>query len=228
MAVQERPGPGAGRPRAGGTNRTARAPGPTDAAHPGGWLDARLHLTDLRDLTTAVQRLRRLFDLDADPYAVDARLGADARLGPLVAARPGLRSPGAADPDELAVRALVGEAEAERLVLRYGKALDAPCDTLTHLFPEAAVLAEVEPDGTLGALTAALADGTLRLDPGADREEARVALSALPGIDEDTAVVIRTRALGDPDVAPPGANAPDTWRPWRSYAAQHLRVAGEL
>ncbi|UVT12497.1 DNA-3-methyladenine glycosylase 2 family protein, partial [Streptomyces thermocarboxydus] len=60
---------------------------------PGGWIDARVHLTDLRDLTTAVQRLRRLFDLDADPYAVDERLGADARLAPLVAARPGLRSP---------------------------------------------------------------------------------------------------------------------------------------
>ncbi|MFJ6833679.1 DNA-3-methyladenine glycosylase 2 family protein [Streptomyces sp. NPDC091209] len=221
VAVEERPGTGAGRTRAG-------TPGPTDAAHPGGWLDARLHLTDLRDLTTAVQRLRRLFDLDADPYAVDARLGADARLGPLVAERPGLRSPGAADPDELAVRALVGEAEAGRLVQRYGKALDAPCDTLTHLFPEAAVLAEAEPGGPLGALTAALADGTVRLDPGADRDEAWAALLALPGIDEGTAAAIRTRALGDPDVSPPGANAPDTWRPWRSYAVQHLRVAGEL
>ncbi|MGV2922438.1 bifunctional transcriptional activator/DNA repair enzyme AdaA, partial [Streptomyces alfalfae] len=62
---------------------------PTAAVHRGGWLDARLHLTDLRDLTTAVQRLRRLFDLDADPYAVDERLGADPRLAPLVAARPG-------------------------------------------------------------------------------------------------------------------------------------------
>ncbi|NEC76393.1 AlkA N-terminal domain-containing protein, partial [Streptomyces rochei] len=55
VAVDERPG----RPRTGS----------------GGWLDARLHLTDLRDLTTAVQRLRRLFDLDADPYAVDRHLG---------------------------------------------------------------------------------------------------------------------------------------------------------
>ncbi|MEV6014515.1 AlkA N-terminal domain-containing protein [Streptomyces sp. NPDC051997] len=228
VAVQERPGSGAGRLRAGGTGRTGRVPGPGDAAHPGGWLDARLHLTDLRDLTTAVQRLRRLFDLDADPYAVDERLGADARLGPLVAARPGLRSPGAADPDELAVRALVGEAEAERLVLRYGKALDAGCGTLTHLFPEAAVLAEAEPGGPLGALAAALADGTLRLDPGADREEARAALLALPGLDEDTAAVVLTRALGDPDVAPPGVDAPDGWRPWRSYAVRHLSAAGEL
>ncbi|MGW3665401.1 DNA-3-methyladenine glycosylase 2 family protein [Streptomyces sp. NPDC005141] len=245
VAVDERPGTGVGRPGSGGPSRTgpgsggpspaagapdsaAGAVAPAGAAHPGGWLDARLHLTDLRDLTTAVQRLRRLFDLDADPYAVDERLGADARLGPLVAARPGLRSPGTADPDELAVRALVGEAEAERLVRRYGKALDAPCDTLTHLFPEAAVLAEAEPDGPLGALTAALADGALRLDPGADRDEAHEALLALPGVDEGVAAVIRTRALGDPDVAPPGADIPDGWRPWRSYAVRHLRAAGDF
>ncbi|NUS13378.1 MAG: DNA-3-methyladenine glycosylase 2 family protein, partial [Streptomyces sp.] len=165
-------------------------------------------------------------DLDADPYAVDERLGADPRLAPLVAARPGLRSPGAADPEELAVRALVGAAEAERLVRRYGKALDAPCGSLTHLFPEAAALAQAE--GPVGTLAAALADGVLRLDPGADREDAQAALLALPGIDARTAAVIRTRALGDPDVAPPGLDLPDSWRPWRSYALQHLRTAGEL
>ncbi|MFB6551010.1 DNA-3-methyladenine glycosylase 2 family protein [Streptomyces sp. NPDC056405] len=193
----------------------------------GGWLDARLHLTDLRDLTTSVQRLRRLFDLDADPYAVDERLGADPRLAPLVAARPGLRSPGAADPDELAVRALVGRTEAERLVQRYGKTLDAPCGALTHLFPEPAALAGAEPDGTPGALAAALADGAVRLDPGADRDAAEHALLAVPGVDARTAAVVRTRALGDPDVAPPDHPVPDTWRPWRSYALNHLRAAGE-
>ncbi|MFF4500935.1 DNA-3-methyladenine glycosylase 2 family protein [Streptomyces sp. NPDC001401] len=212
VAVDERPG-------------AARS---ASGAHPGGWLDARLHLTDPRDLTTAVGRLRRLFDLDADPYAVDERLGGDDRLAPLVAARPGLRSPGAADPEELAVRALVGRAEAERLVRRYGKALDAPSSGLTHLFPEPAVLAEAEPDGTLGALTAALADGAVRLDPGADRDDAEAALLAVPGMDAGTVAVIRTRALGDPDVAPPGPDVPDNWRPWRSYALQHLRAAGEL
>lgn len=210
------------RERLGGAGRHARA------AHPGGWLDARLHLTDPRDLTTAVHRLRRLFDLDADPYAVDERLGADPRLAPLVAARPGLRSPGAADAEELAVRTLVGPERAEVLVRRYGKVLDAPCGSLTHLFPEAAVLAEAEPHGPLGALTAALADGDLRLDPGADRDEAEGALLALPGLDARTVAVIRTRALGDPDVAPPGVTAPENWRPWRSYASQHLRTAGEL
>ncbi|WP_369180793.1 DNA-3-methyladenine glycosylase 2 family protein [Streptomyces mutabilis] len=207
VAVDERPG----RPRTGS----------------GGWLDTRLHLTDLRDLTTAVQRLRRLFDLDADPYAVDERLGADPRLAPLVAARPGLRSPGTADPEEFAVRALVGRAEAERLVTRYGKTLDAPCGTLTHLFPEPGVLAEAEPHGTLGALTTALADGAVRLDPGADRDDAERSLLAVPGVDAATAAAVRARALGDPDVALPSADLPDTWRPWRSYALNHLRAAGE-
>src|SRR5690606_17833438 len=114
-------------PHGTGIAAVAERPHTGSGTRPGGWLDARLHLTDLRDLTTAVQRLRRLFDLDADPYAVDARLGADPRLAPLVAARPGLRSPGTADPDELAVRALVGRDRAALLVQRYGKALDAPC-----------------------------------------------------------------------------------------------------
>jgi AraC family transcriptional regulator of adaptative response / DNA-3-methyladenine glycosylase II len=206
VAVDERPG------------RANRA----SAVHPGGWLDARLHLTDPRDLTTAVQRLRRLFDLDADPYAVDERLGADPRLAPLVAARPGLRSPGAADPEEYAVRALVGRAEAERLVHVHGKALDAPFGTLTHLFPEPAALTE-----SVGPLAVALADGRLRLDPGADRDDAQAALLALPGLDARTVAAVRARALGDPDVAPPGADVPDSWRPWRTYALHHLKAAEE-
>ncbi|MCF3124019.1 helix-turn-helix domain-containing protein [Streptomyces arenae] len=197
----------------------------TEAVHRGGWLDARLHLSDLRDLTTAVQRLRRLFDLDADPYAVDERLGADARLAPLVAARPGLRSPGAADPEEFAVRALVGREAAERLVERYGKVLDAACGTLTHVFPAPADLTD-EP-GTLGGLAGALADGTLRLDAGADRDDAEATLRALPGMTARTIALIRMRALGDPDVSLPDEPTPtlDTWRPWRSYAVCHLRAA---
>ncbi|MFK0106012.1 bifunctional transcriptional activator/DNA repair enzyme AdaA [Streptomyces sp. NPDC091217] len=200
----------------------------SSGAHPGGWLETRLRLTDPRDLTTAVQRLRRLFDLDADPYAVDERLAADPRLAPLVAARPGLRSPGAADPAEAAVRALTGSADAERLVQRYGKTLDAPSGSLTHLFPEPAVLAGAEPDGSLGALATALADGTIRLDPGADRDDAEAALRALPGMGPAVVATIRVRALGDPDVAPPGLDVPDDWRPWRSYAVRHLLLQGEL
>lgn len=219
----------------------------------GNWLDCRLQLCDLRDLSTAVQRMRRLFDLDADPYAVAERLGADPRLGPLVAARPGLRSPGAADADELAVRAVLGQqvtvAAAARLagtlVGAYGKPLPVPDGGLTHIFPDPGTLAGAALDelGMPGArrtalrtLAAALADGTLGLGPGVDREHTERTLLALPGIGPWTAGYIRMRALGDPDVFLPadagvrhglaalgaGADAAEAWRPWRSYALHHL------
>ncbi|GAA0480385.1 AlkA N-terminal domain-containing protein [Streptomyces sp. NPDC046215] len=223
------------------------------AARRGHWLDCRLHLTDLRDLSTAVQRVRRLFDLDADPYAVAERLGADPRLKPLVDARPGLRAPGAADGEELAVRAVLGQqvtlASAARLaatlVTAYGKPLPAPDGALTHVFPDPATLADagLEELGMPGArrralrvISTALADGAVRLDPGADRDATERALLALPGIGPWTAGYIRMRALGDPDVFLPGdagarhglaalgaaPDAADAWRPWRSYALQHL------
>ncbi|MER7749632.1 AlkA N-terminal domain-containing protein [Streptomyces bacillaris] len=210
--------------------RTLRLPYGTgivavDEASPGPWLEARIHLTDLRDLTTAVQRLRRLFDLDADPYAVDEALAADPRLAPLVDARPGVRSPGAADPEEEAVRALVGRERAEALVERYGKVLDVPCGALTHVFPEPGVLAGAVTDPALKSLATALADGQLRLDAGADRAEAEDVLAALPGVDRRTAALIRMRALGDPDVDPYGTPGAERWRPWRSYAVRHLETA---
>ncbi|MGX1880530.1 DNA-3-methyladenine glycosylase 2 family protein [Streptomyces sp. NPDC055287] len=223
----------AGEPGARTYRRTLRLPYGTgiaavDEAPHSGWLDARIHLTDLRDLTTAVQRLRRLFDLDADPYAVDERLSADPALAPLVAARPGLRSPGAADPEEYAVRALVGRETATGLIEAYGKVLDQPCGTLTHVFPEPGALTGAG-DPALRALAAALADGDVRLDPGADRDEAERALRALPGITARTAGLIRMRALGDPDVAPAGEAegeaAAGSRRPWRSYAVRHLWTA---
>ncbi|WP_274565167.1 DNA-3-methyladenine glycosylase 2 family protein [Streptomyces spiramyceticus] len=227
-----------GEPGARTYRRTLRMPYGTgivavDEAPHNGWLEARIHLTDLRDLTTAVQRLRRLFDLDADPYAVDERLAADPRLAPLVAARPGLRSPGAADPDEFAVRALVGREGAVQLIETYGKALDQPCGALTHVFPEPGALAGAD-DPALRALATALADGDVRLDPGADRDEAQRGLLALPGITTRTAGLIRMRALGDPDVLPDGGPEDgfgggaqsDGWRPWRSYAVRHLWTVG--
>ncbi len=228
-----------GEPGARTYRRTLRLPYGTaiaavDEAPHRGWLDARIHLTDLRDLTTAVQRLRRLFDLDADPYAVDERLAADPELAPLVAARPGLRSPGAADPDEFAVRAVVGPEAAAGLVETYGKVLDQPCGTLTHVFPEPGALTGAE-DPVLRTMATALADGVVRLDPGADRDEAERALRALPGITARTAGLIRMRALGDPDVAPDGAESEAAgergepraaaWRPWRSYAVRHRSAA---
>jgi AraC family transcriptional regulator of adaptative response / DNA-3-methyladenine glycosylase II len=181
-----------------------------------GWLDCRLRLTALRDLTTAVQRLRALFDLDADPDAVDRALGADPYLAPLVAARPGLRSPGHVDPEELAVRAVLGQqitvaaarTLAGRLAERYGEPLPVPSGGLNRLFPSSAALAEAADEDlamprarqrAVRGVCAALASGAVDLSPGVDREQAAVDLLALPGIGPWTVAYVRMRALGDPD-----------------------------
>jgi AraC family transcriptional regulator of adaptative response / DNA-3-methyladenine glycosylase II len=225
--------------------------GTPDGGH--GWLEARLRLADLRDLTTAVQRMRGLFDLDADPRAVADQLGDDPALGRLLAAAPGLRSPGSADPAELAVRAVLGQQVtvgaartlAGTLASAHGKPLPAPDGTLTRLFPTPETLAGAALDelGMPGArkqairtVAAALADGTVSLDAGADRDQAERELLALRGIGPWTAGYVRMRALGDPDVFLPedvgvrhglalvGADVAraEAWRPWRSYALHHL------
>ncbi|WP_329180946.1 DNA-3-methyladenine glycosylase 2 family protein [Streptomyces sp. NBC_01477] len=197
----------------------------------GGWLECRLHLGDLRDLTTATQRVRRLFDLDADPFAVAERLGADPVLAGSVALRPGLRAPGTADPEEFALHAVIGDAaRAAAVAAAYGEPLAAPSGGLTRLFPRPADLAEAELTEVdadvrpvLRAVAAALATGELRLDPGADRDEAERLLVALPGVGVRTAAVIRMRALGDPDVLLlPGSAPAARWRPWRTYATHHV------
>lgn len=218
-----------GEPGARTYRRTLRLPHGTgiaavDERSAGSWLEARIHLTDLRDLTTAVQRLRRLFDLDADPYAVDELLGADPLLAGGVAVRPGVRSPGTADAEEFAVRALVGPAAAGELVELYGKVLDVSCGGLTHVFPEPGVLAGAVSDPALRALATALADGDVRLDAGADRDAAEQALLRLPGIGLATAKLIRMRSLGDPDVDPYGTPGSDRWRPWRSYGVRRAEA----
>ncbi len=230
--------------------RTLRLPNGTgimevDEVIGDGWLDCRLHLAELRDLTTATQRVRRLFDLDADPYAVGERLGADPVLAPLVARSPGLRSPGTVDPVELAVRAVLarrtgpaaGRDLGERLVAGYGEPLPRPVGGLTHLFPRAAELARAPLAGlapspsraaALRALAAAPAARDVVLDAGTDRDRAERALRALPGIGPWTAGYVRMRALGDPDVllgTPPPGTTPALWSPWRSYATHYLHAA---
>jgi AraC family transcriptional regulator, regulatory protein of adaptative response / DNA-3-methyladenine glycosylase II len=230
-----------------------------------GYVDCELQLEDLRDLTAAVQRCRRLLDLDADPSAVTAALAASGPvLGPLALANPGRRVPGHVDGNELALRAVLGQQVSvaaarrlgARLVAAYGKPLERPEGTLTHCFPTAETLAAADP-GTLPmprarataltGLAAALASGDLSLDPGAERDRAEAQLLALPGIGPWTAGYIRMRALSDPDAFVPGdvgvvealgrlgavpavrsravkaaAELAEGWRPWRSYAVQHL------
>jgi AraC family transcriptional regulator of adaptative response / DNA-3-methyladenine glycosylase II len=188
-----------------------------DGAGSSGFVRCTLNLTDLRDLTAAVERCRRLLDADCDPVAVDDALGRDPVIARLVRSRPGLRVPGHVDGHELAVRAVLGQqvslAHARMLtallVERYGDACVGAGPGPARLFPTAQALAEVPPESlpmprsrgrALTTLCAALAAGDIPLDRSADRGEVRRALVALPGIGPWTADYIALRALGDPDV----------------------------
>jgi AraC family transcriptional regulator of adaptative response / DNA-3-methyladenine glycosylase II len=198
-----------------------------------------LDLEHPADAGEALDRVRRLFDLDADPGAIAEVLGSDPLLGPLVRQRPGLRVPGAMDGFELAVRAIVGQQVSVagartvlgRMVQEHGR-FDphrlADADPAGFPFPRARGAALVE----VARLVAA---GELRLDPDADAAEMRARLLAIPGIGPWTVSYIAMRALGDRDAFLPGDVAvrralerlggePDheRWRPWRSYAVMHL------
>lgn len=174
-------------------------------------------LQSLADLQPAVQRARRLLDLDADPQSVDEHLSADPLLRPLVAARPGLRAPGHPDGTELLVRAVLGQQVsvagartlASRLVMAHGEPLAEPFGGVTHLFPTASTIAALSPDefAMPRARAAALSDacrliagGELVLDAGTDRERAASLLQSVRGIGPWTAGYVSMRALGDPDV----------------------------
>jgi AraC family transcriptional regulator, regulatory protein of adaptative response / DNA-3-methyladenine glycosylase II len=229
-----------------------------------GCVQCSLRLADVRDLGVAVARCRRLLDLDADPTSVAAALGSDPLLAPLVAARPGLRVPGCVDGTEIVVRAVLGQqisvaaarTHAARIVQRHGAPLAAADGSLTHVFPDAATLAVADDDvlampvrrrETLRGVCAAIRDGAVELDPGADRERVRRDLLALPGIGPWTVEYVAMRALGDPDAFPAsdlgvlhglralGVEAgareaerrPQAWRPFRAYTVLHLWKALE-
>ncbi|GAB3963156.1 AlkA N-terminal domain-containing protein [Actinoallomurus acanthiterrae] len=176
-----------------------------------------LRLEDLRDLSAAVTRCRRLLDLDTDPWEVADVLGADPLLAPLVAAAPGRRVPGHTGAAELAVRTVLERHAgvpaardlAARLVRRVGRPLPTPVGAVTHVFPGPDALAEADPvlpdrlGGVVARLAERLATGAIVLDPGADRAETERLLREVPGIDPWTAAHIRARGLGDPDVLPP-------------------------
>lgn len=175
-------------------------------------------------LPAVVARLRALFDLDAQPRPIAALLQGDPLLRARVAARPGLRVPGAFDGFELAARAILGQQVSvraattlcARLVERFGRrALGLPAG-LSAVFPEADALAragvaEVQAIGlperraaTIVALARAVAAGSVDLSAGADPARTIPGLVALPGIGPWTAHYVAMRALRWPDAFPAG------------------------
>jgi AraC family transcriptional regulator of adaptative response / DNA-3-methyladenine glycosylase II len=182
-----------------------------------GRLRLRARVTRLGDLSPLVATARRLFDLDADPAGIDLALSAHPELAPLVAAIPGIRVPGAADPHEMLIRAMIGQ---QITVVAARTALTTLTEQLGErtadgglLFPTMAAIVEHGaevlrgPAARIRALTgaaAALADGSLVLTVGDDAAEQRARLLAMPGIGPWTADYVRMRVIGDPDVLLPG------------------------
>ena len=184
-------------------------------------IDATVRLTDWTDLATAVQRIRRLLDLDADPEAVDAALAEDSVIRPFVRSVAGRRAPGSTDAYETAVRAVVGQQVSlagartvtGRIVASVGEPLEVDTgdadDELSHVFPTPERLAAAADEwfsmptarrDTVRRLAAAVADGHVRLDVGVDPAEARGQLLALKGIGPWTADYVVMRGLGHPDL----------------------------
>lgn len=228
-----------------------------------GWLevrqDAGQHMLSVRLADSLLpvcapilERVKRLFDLHADPVAINSA------LGKLAKPRPGLRLPGSFDGFEMAIRAVLGQqisvaaarTLAGRLALRFGAPLATPFAPLTRLFPTPQRLASATvPEiarlgitgkraGTLIALSRAVASGALSLEPGSRIEDTLAELHKIPGIGEWTVQYIAMRALSWPDAFPHTdlgikkalrESSPkkilelaEPWRPWRAYAALHL------
>ncbi len=179
---------------------------------------ARIHLCDPRWLFLAVERLRHMFDLNADPFEIAARLGDDPLLTRQVTANPGLRVPGCWDGFELAVRAILGQQVtvkgattlAGRLTDEFGLPFAAN-HGLTRLFPppQALAHANLTKIGLPGAradsiriLAQAVMDGQISFSGVIDVSAFLARFRELPGIGEWTAQYVAMRAFGDPDAFP--------------------------
>ena len=183
-------------------------------------LRLELHAAQASRLLDIVGRLRRMFDLDADPDAIGAALSPDPRLAPLLRQRPGLRIPSGWDGFEIAVRAILGQQVsvaaartfAARIAQRFGEALPAPAiPGLEHLFPTPQALADA--DLTQIGLTRARADtvrtvaravleGTVDFRVDRTLEDFVSRWTWLPGIGPWTAHYVALRAMGHPDAFP--------------------------
>jgi len=167
-------------------------------------------------------KLRRLFDLDANPTVIDSYLVAHNKLTAHVTRTAGLRVPGTLSGFELALRAVLGQQITVkaattvfgRFVDIFGASIETPFVGITKVAPSAgdvanATLEQLIARGltrkraeTVGVLARAVADNQVRLESPVDFAIARESLQELPGIGPWTAEYIAMRALGDPDAFP--------------------------
>ncbi len=182
-------------------------------------LRVNVSLSLSRYLTPLLARIRNLFDLNAQPQLIEARLGDDERLREIVKRQSGLRLPGAFDGFEMALRAVLGQqisvaaarTLAGRITEAFGEAIETPNSKLNRLSVSAARLAQAgAADLTrygvtakraecLIALARAVAEGEVKLEPGVDVEATIERLKQLPGIGDWTAQYIAMRSLRWPD-----------------------------
>ncbi|WP_079725133.1 DNA-3-methyladenine glycosylase 2 family protein [Pseudoxanthomonas indica] len=183
-------------------------------------LKLELHGASPARMLEIVGRLRRMFDLDADPEVIAGALSQDPRLRPLLRKRPGLRLPSGWDGFEIAVRAVIGQQVSvaaartltSRLALHYGTALVTPFDEhLAHLFPTPEVLVDADLTRigltraraqTITEMSRALLDGRVDFRGERTLEDFVARWVALPGIGPWTAQYMAMRALGHPDAFP--------------------------
>jgi len=177
-------------------------------------------VSDNRGLLAVVERVRCMFDLDANMADIHAVLATDPVLKKIIDKHPGLRLPGAWDPFEVAVRAVVGQQisvkGARTVIGRIAAKAGPPCALPTHpqlnrFFPTAKELSVCKLEGigmpakrieTIKTLSRAVASGELSLVANAPTEEFVTQLTRIPGIGDWTAHYIAMRALGEPDAFP--------------------------
>ncbi len=204
------------------------------------YLELEIRYHDPQPLFRIVERVRRIFDVGADPIEIERCLKRDHELKPLIRRRPGVRVPGCWDPFEVSVRAILGQQVsvkgastlAGRVVEKFGGSTDDG-----RLFPSADVLAEADLAGvgltsgrarTIRELARTVAAGEAKFDGSLDVEAFEGKITQIPGIGPWTAQYIAMR-LGEPDAYPAGdlhlrraGMNSEAWRPWRAYAAFYI------
>ena len=180
----------------------------------------RVQIADPRLLYLIIERIRNMFDLNADWATIAETLGTDPALTSRISAEPGLRVPGCWNGFELTIEAILGQnmplkratVLMGRIAATYGERISG-VDDITHLFPTPETLADAklsdlglaeERAETIHALARAVCDGSISFERIVDSGAFLAALREIPGIDPWTAQYVAMRALGDPDVFPAG------------------------